>query len=38
MLRERDKFGGECLVNVRSLCMGKLVCGLMQKTAFGVVC
>ena len=38
ILRERDKFGSECLVNGEELVQGKLVCGVMQKIAFGVAC
>ena len=33
ILRERDKFGGECLVNGEELAWGKLVCGVMEKIA-----
>ena len=38
ILPERYKFGSECLVNDEKLVQGKLVCGVMQKIAFGVVC
>ena len=39
ILRERDRFGGEYVVNGKELAWGKLVCGVMQqKIAVEVVC
>ena len=37
ILRERHKFGGECLVNGEELVYAKLVCDVIQKIAVGVV-
>ena len=36
--RERHKFGGVCLVIGGEFMWVKLVCGVMQKIAVGVVC
>ena len=38
ILRKIDKLGGVCLVLGREFAWVKLVCGLMQKIAVGVVC
>ena len=38
ILQERDKFGGMCLVIGGDFVWVKLVCGVMQKIAVGVVC
>ena len=37
ILQERDKFGGMCLVIGGDFVWVKLVCGVMQKIAVGVV-
>ena len=38
IIRERDKFGGMCLIITGKFVWVKERCGVMQKIAFGAVC